>query len=422
MTGADPIIHQDTRLRIMASLNRLGGEAMLDFTSLKSILETTDGNLGTHLDTLEKAGYVAIEKLFEGRRPKTRVKATPAGRRAVAEHVAYLRSIIEGGKLIMKRFLLAAAMLFASGAANAAGYTTAYAPYGESGALEVAVWYPSDVKPVALHLGPFDMTVAPDAAPTAGMKPLIVISHGTGGSSMNMYDTAIALADAGFVVAAPLQAGDNYRDHAVSFTRQNFAQRPGQVGRVIDYLTTGWAQHGSVDAGRIGVLGHSAGGTTALLLAGGTLEWKRVIARCKNDLKDWDCIEARKHPGSADETVTGNVTGADPRVKAIMVAAPALADGFFPHGVDAVTIPVSIWAGARDPIVKDDNELHTMFGSRANYHLIPDAGHFAYLTPCTAMLKSIAPDICTDPAGFNRTAFLESFRNAAITYFKDNLK
>ena len=95
MSGGDPIIHQDTRLRIMASLQRLAPEATLDFTSLKSILETTDGNLGTHLDALDKAGYVAIEKLFEGKRPKTRVKATPAGRRAFAEHVAYLRSIIE---------------------------------------------------------------------------------------------------------------------------------------------------------------------------------------------------------------------------------------------------------------------------------------------------------------------------------------
>lgn len=95
---ANPLIHQDTRLRIMAALNRLSGPATLDFTALKAILETTDGNLGTHLDALEKAGYVAIEKLFEARRPKTRVKATPSGRRAFAEHVAYLRSIIASGE------------------------------------------------------------------------------------------------------------------------------------------------------------------------------------------------------------------------------------------------------------------------------------------------------------------------------------
>jgi DNA-binding MarR family transcriptional regulator len=97
VSDGNPVIHQATRLRIMASLAKLGPEASLDFTRLKSILQTTDGNLGTHLDALEKAGYIAVDKLFEGRRPKTRVKATAAGRRAFAEHVAYLRAIIETG-------------------------------------------------------------------------------------------------------------------------------------------------------------------------------------------------------------------------------------------------------------------------------------------------------------------------------------
>ncbi|MEA2740000.1 MAG: hypothetical protein QOH05_3307 [Acetobacteraceae bacterium] len=97
MTDGNPLIHQATRLKIMASLNRLGPDAALEFTRLKAILETTDGNLGTHLDALEKAGYISIKKLFEGRKPQTRVKATAAGRRAFVSHVAYLREIIEGG-------------------------------------------------------------------------------------------------------------------------------------------------------------------------------------------------------------------------------------------------------------------------------------------------------------------------------------
>jgi len=97
MTDGNPIIHQAKRLKIMASLNKLGPDATLDFTRLKSILETTDGNLGTHLDALDKAGYITVEKLFEGRKPRTRVKATPAGRRAFKDHVAYLREIIDAG-------------------------------------------------------------------------------------------------------------------------------------------------------------------------------------------------------------------------------------------------------------------------------------------------------------------------------------
>ena len=97
MNEGDPLIHQATRLKIMASLNRLAPEAALEFTALKAILNVTDGNLGTHLEALEKAGYVSVEKRFEGRRPQTRLQATPAGRKAFAEHVAYLRFIIDSG-------------------------------------------------------------------------------------------------------------------------------------------------------------------------------------------------------------------------------------------------------------------------------------------------------------------------------------
>ena len=91
----DEVIHQSMRLKIMSSLNVLGRNDWLDFARLKSVLETTDGNLGAHLETLAKAGYIAVEKRFEGKRPQTRVRATPAGRKAFAEHVAYLRSILD---------------------------------------------------------------------------------------------------------------------------------------------------------------------------------------------------------------------------------------------------------------------------------------------------------------------------------------
>jgi len=94
MSGSNDIIHQAVRLRIMASLNTLTGDA-IEFTKLKSLVDATDGNLGSHLDALERAGYVAIEKRFAGKKPQTRIKATPSGRRAFAEHVAYLREILD---------------------------------------------------------------------------------------------------------------------------------------------------------------------------------------------------------------------------------------------------------------------------------------------------------------------------------------
>ena len=93
--AADDIIHQQVRLRIMATLNALPDGERIEFTRLKAILNATDGNLGAHLTTLENAGYVAVEKDFVAKKPRTRIALTRTGRSAFARHVAYLRDILD---------------------------------------------------------------------------------------------------------------------------------------------------------------------------------------------------------------------------------------------------------------------------------------------------------------------------------------
>ena len=96
MSAPDELIHQSLRLRIMAALAAAEKEPeALDFPRLKRLVEATDGNLGSHLATLEKAGYVAIDKDFVGRRPRTRVMITSTGRAAFRRHVAFLREVID---------------------------------------------------------------------------------------------------------------------------------------------------------------------------------------------------------------------------------------------------------------------------------------------------------------------------------------
>jgi DNA-binding MarR family transcriptional regulator len=92
---ANELIHQPLRLKIMAALNGLSPREAVEFTRLKSVVGATDGNLGAHLSTLEQAGYVKIEKDFVGKKPRTRVTMTSGGRKALAQHVAYLREILE---------------------------------------------------------------------------------------------------------------------------------------------------------------------------------------------------------------------------------------------------------------------------------------------------------------------------------------
>jgi DNA-binding MarR family transcriptional regulator len=89
-------IHQTVRLRIMASLVTLASGDEVDFSYLRDLLEVTDGNLGAHLRKLEDAGYIAVNKAFIDRKPRTYVSATAEGRRVFQEHVAALESILKG--------------------------------------------------------------------------------------------------------------------------------------------------------------------------------------------------------------------------------------------------------------------------------------------------------------------------------------
>ena len=96
MTNLNETIHQTVRLRIMAALVTLEAGSEVDFTYLRDLLEVTDGNLGAPLRKLEEAGYIAINKTFVERKPRTFVTATAAGRTVFQEHVAALRSILKG--------------------------------------------------------------------------------------------------------------------------------------------------------------------------------------------------------------------------------------------------------------------------------------------------------------------------------------
>jgi DNA-binding MarR family transcriptional regulator len=96
MSRGDDIIHQQTRLQIMATLRALPEGESIEFTRLKAIVQATDGNLGAHIATLESAGYIRVMKDFVGKRPRTRVALTRDGRGAFARHVDYLRAILAG--------------------------------------------------------------------------------------------------------------------------------------------------------------------------------------------------------------------------------------------------------------------------------------------------------------------------------------
>ena len=88
----DRLIHERLRLGIISAL---AANESLTFSALKSLMNTTDGNLSVHARRLEEAGYISCSKYFEGRLPKTEYKLTAAGRTALENYLSHMETLIK---------------------------------------------------------------------------------------------------------------------------------------------------------------------------------------------------------------------------------------------------------------------------------------------------------------------------------------
>lgn len=148
---------------------------------------------------------------------------------------------------------------------------------GESAPITVV--YPTATPAATLRLGPFEIEAALDAPPRRGNGRLVMISHGSRDWIMTNFLLASTLARAGFVVAIPEHRGDNWRETGdagpVAWKR-----RPGEISRAIDALGRD-ARFGSLlNTDKAGVYGMSAGGLTALLLAGADWNLAAFFRHC----------------------------------------------------------------------------------------------------------------------------------------------
>jgi len=283
-----------------------------------------------------------------------------------------------------------------------------------------AIWYPCAGEPKHVELG--DLAVAVDYGlqgvkdcPVAGAKlPLVVFSHGTSGWFAGHHDTAAALADAGFVVAAINHPGDSAKDNARSSELSVFVSRPADMIRLIDFVLNDWKDKAVVDPARIGLFGFSAGGYTGLALIGAAPDYARVARGCTAATKFCEQVrsETRKPP-------------TDGRVRAAVIIDPPT--GFFTKdNLAAIKIPVQFWRPElATPTVHVDPQgtarVARSLPGKPDIHNVP-AGHFAFLAPCSPELTAAIPRICTDvPAGFDRAAFHRDFNADMIRFFREQL-
>lgn len=282
---------------------------------------------------------------------------------------------------------------------------------------EIGIWYPASGTPTHQRLGLFAQDVVTDSAAPRGRHPLIVISHGTGGDFSGHVDTAVALARAGFIVAALTHPGDNWRDNS----RATFIEdRPKALSGLITYMLTAWPGHAGIDPKRIGAFGFSAGGFTVLTAAGGRPDLTRLAEHCAAHPGFFDCTLLKAKPRAAAPPWADL---RDARIKAIVVAAPALGFAFDRAGLAAVKIPVQLWRADKDTILPAPlyaDAVRAALPAAPEFQSVPDAGHFDFIAPCADPAGPRVP--CASSPGFDRTAFHARFDADIVRFFRSTLR
>jgi len=310
--------------------------------------------------------------------------------------------------------------------ADDAGWRQITVPVSSSNAeaIPVALYYPTQTAPRAVTMGLFTLNVAIGAPASEHVRGLIVLSHGLGGSEFAHSSLAEALAKDGYLVAALRHPGDNWQDHSLLAKPPGryFAERPAQVSRVIDALLgdPGWKDRIASDAQgpRIAVLGHSAGGYTAVALAGGHADLRRVGKHCRDHAADDPifCGMARATPTTGAPVPIPPTT--DVRIRAAVALAP-LGVVFTAQSLTGIHIPTSIYAGEKDRWLVPRFHAGWIAGNvpNADYHRVDNAWHFAFLDPPSAPILTPDGDAAADPPGFDRRAFLMRLQAEIPVFF-----
>ncbi len=316
----------------------------------------------------------------------------------------------------LTRLLFVAAFGLAASLAQAAGIKPVKVNADATGpALKAFVWTPCASTPAATHFGPIVVTANRNCPIVGDHLPLVVISHGHGGGSLNHHDTAEALADAGFIVVALDHPGDNFADKSHTDDIAAMFERPTDIKRLIDFMLAASPDAAKIDAERIGLFGFSRGGYTGLVIAGATPDFHDARIPCPEAAPI--CGEIR------DNRIPQQPLARDPRVKALALADPLTP---FPtaESLRDVKAPVQLWSsqyGGDGVLPENVAALTRDLPEKPEFHFVPASAHFAFLAPCPAEMAAASPALCRDAPGFDRAAFHASFNAAVVAFFRAHL-
>lgn len=328
--------------------------------------------------------------------------------------------------MILSRCLLALAMVVGPmGAADAAPWVaglhhmTLTDPV-DNRPMQALAFYPAKGHTRASHIDGYALEVAEEAPVAQGRFSLLVLSHGNTGSPLALHYLATSLAKQGYVVVAVVHPGDNARDPSRLGTLSNLYGRPLQVSAAITAARSDALLGPRLNGGKVGLIGYSAGGETALILAGARPDLDRLRAYCLERPDDHD---ACKTHGVLIADRSELSPQADSRVGAVMLMAP-LSLLFGRHALVDVHLPALIYSGDKDQLVAVDRNAQALARKlplTPDYRLLAGAGHFVFMAHCDAEQALRMPALCKDAEGVDRRHIHRSLQRETAAFFEQTL-
>lgn len=246
-------------------------------------------------------------------------------------------------------------------------------------------------------------------------RPLVLISHGAGGTAAQLSWLAEQLVQDGFIVAGVNHHGNTAvedTDYVHGFVLPT--ERAFDLSALLDKLLQDPLFGSRLDAGRIGAAGFSFGGFTVLAAGGITLDYEAWWDYCREQPADAMCTvppeadftladvdELRRSDRQLHAALTRNQAPArDERIRAVFAIAPAL---LTQADLSTLDVPAAVLlAGQDDQVPLAETSAALAAAPNATVH-VTDARHYSFLAPCTTLGRWFAGDVCRDPAGINRT-------------------
>jgi predicted dienelactone hydrolase len=310
--------------------------------------------------------------------------------------------------------------------------------------MATAIWYPaiigtreSEWKVSIFNAG----WVAQGAPIMAGHKklPLVVVSHGTGGSAAALSWLAETLVSNGYIVAAVNHHGNTAAEpsyHPLGFML--WWERATDVSVLIDKLFADPKFGSHIDAFRIGVAGFSLGGYTALATVGARLDYDQWKSFCAGRPADPNCNPPPEFSFSmaeiqrlldSDDRVKESISHSsdsflDDRIRAAFAIAPVLGPVMTKASLAEVKVPVRIIVGSKDDQALPDTNVRSIAIAipNAEFELLPNVAHYTFLAKCNLFGRVVARSLCTDPDEIDRGKVHRTVGADVLKFFNRTLE